>query len=127
MIPKESASPEIIEVRRKLEELPVKLDEARKKHIEKRMEYLIKKAEYENKFDAITLTKKAESEKRTQTDLKSLARQGSHQERLDMIRAEAEMRLADNLVRFLTDQLESAIEDSRNLRQEMRQLSGNQG
>lgn len=119
MIPKES-TPEITEVRRKLEEIPEQLNEKRSLLIEKRRDYLLAKADYENKYDKVYLLEKLKGEKKTQGDLKALSRQGSYDERVAMISAEANMKKVQNDIQFLQDKYESVLEDSRNYRQELK-------
>jgi hypothetical protein len=119
MIP-DTSSTEITEINRLLEEIPSLLNGKRGVVIAKRKDYLIAKANYENKFDMVYLMEKAKSDKKTQGDLKALSRQGSHKERLDMISAEAEMRIIQNEIKYLEDQYEAVLENSRTYRAELK-------
>ena len=114
---------EITEVRRKLEEIPIKLDEARKRHIQARKTYLLAEAAYEDKYDMLYLSAKATSEKKTQGDLVALARHGSYEQRLTVITTEADMKVIENEIKYLSDQHEAALEDSRTARAEIKSTS----
>ena len=111
---------EISETRRLLEEIPIQLDDARKRYIEKRKEWQIAKEVEDNKYDMIYLSEKAKDGERTINDLEAQARSGSHTERMDVICKEADMKLVENEIKFLSDQHEAALEDSRTFRAELK-------
>lgn len=115
---------EMQEIEEKLKLLPAEIE---KKSVEvntARKNWQLKKAEYELKYHKVILTTKAKMEGRTQTDLKSEAVLESHQERLNMITAEATYESSKTELKGLMNQLDSVRERGWNLRAIIKRFEG---
>ena len=108
------------EIDRLLTEIPKekarKLEEAR----QARTAAKNAKAAYELRYSQILYTLKLKSTDLTQTDLKAQATIGSHQERLNMILAEAAWKKVLNDLAALEDTFQATLEASYNWRSEIK-------
>ena len=122
MIP-EKQSPEITEIKGILENITNQINEKVKTVNKANKKFKLMKAIYEHEYNLIYMSLKAKYPDNTQGDLDAEAEIGAYKKRLKMIIAEADYKKYKAEVSYLRDQYDNALEDSRNLRAEIKRFN----